>query len=130
MYITISDLGIPEEVLVRLTDDEGAGSVNSDRAQSAISAAQAVIDCALSRQYAVPFVDPPDVVRKLTSDLAVYNLYQRMGSVPQEVRAAYDNVSAVLDKIAQGLFSIGPPGPGAGFSCQPREFSRSRMEGF
>src|SRR5512135_3132236 len=103
MYISIADLGIPEEVLIRLTDDEGAGSVNTDRAQSAISAAQAVIDCALSRQYAVPFADPPEVVKKLTSDLAIYNLYQRMGGVPQEVKAAYDNVSMVLEKVAQGL---------------------------
>lgn len=129
MYISISDLGIPDEVLIRLTDDEGAGSVNTDRAQSAISAAQAIIDCALSRQYAVPFADPPDVVKKLTSDLAVYNLYQRMGSVPQEVKAAYDNANIVLEKIVQGLFFIGSPDPAAEFSCQPREFSRELMEG-
>src|SRR5512135_2206005 len=130
MYISISDLGIPDEVLIRLTDDEGAGSVNTDRANSAISAAQAVVDCALSRQYAVPFGDPPEVVRKLTSDLAIYNLYQRMGSVPQEVKAAYDNAGAVLEKIARGLFSIGSPGPASVFSCQTREFSRELMEGF
>ena len=130
MYISIAELPLPEETLIRLTDDEGAGSVNAEHAEAAIASAQAVVDCALSRLYAVPFADPPEVVKKLTADLAVYNLYQRVGSLPPEVRAGYENVSAVLEKAAQGLFRIDAPGMLPEFSYQEREFSRGHMEGF
>jgi phage gp36-like protein len=130
MYLSVSELGIPEDVLIRLTDDEGAGSINTGRAEAAISAAQALVDSALSRIYDVPFSSPPDLVKGLTRDLALYNLYMRVGSLPQEVLTAYEHASGILEKVAGGLFFIGLDAPGPEFSYQDREFSREYMEGF
>ena len=130
MYISVTGLGIPEAVLIRLTDDEGAGSVHTARAEAAISAAQALVDSALSRVYDVPLGDPPELVKSLTRDLAVYNLYMRVGSLPEEVKSAYENAAGILDKVADGLFQIGLDAPGPEFSFQDRAFSRSFMEGF
>ena len=82
MYISASDLAVPEDVLIRLTDDESTGSVNTDRVDDAISSAQAVVDASLSRQYQAPLADPPQLVKKLTADIALYNLYLRQAMVP------------------------------------------------
>ncbi len=132
MYISISDIALPEDVLTRLTDDEGAGSVETSRADAAIASAQAVVDCALSRQYNVPLDSAPDMVKKLTADIAVYFLYLRVGVVPKEVQAAYNSANDLLDKAGKGEVSVGllPAGPGSGFSYRERAFSRDDMEGF
>ena len=130
MYISVSELGIPEDVLIRLTDDEGAGSINTARAEAAISSAQALIDSALSRVYDVPLASPPELVKTLTRDMAAYILYMRVGSLPAEVQKSYDNASGTLEKVAGGLFHIGLNSPGTEFSYQDREFSREYMEGY
>jgi len=132
MYITVSELGIPEDVLIRLTDDEGSGSVNEGRAGAAVAAAQALVDSALSRQYDVPLSSPGELVMKLVSDIALYNLYMRVGSMPESVKARYEDAAAMLDKFARGVLSLtgAPPDNGPGLTGQDREFSRARMEGF
>ncbi|MGA2191748.1 MAG: DUF1320 domain-containing protein [Nitrospirota bacterium] len=130
MYITANDIQLPEEVLIRLTDDEGTGSVNADRVEAAISSAQSVVDCALSLLYKVPLTDPREVVKKLTADFAVYYLYQRTGVVPPEVSQSYDNADQLLSKLAEGIFRIEAPEPGPQFTSSEREFSRDTMEGF
>ena len=132
MYISVTDIPLPEDVLTRLTDDEGSGSVETSRADAAIAAGQAVVDCALSRQYNVPLDSPPELVKKLTADIAVYFLYLRVGVVPKEVKAAYDAANDLLDKAGRGELSVGllPPGTGAGFTYRERTFRRDDMEGF
>ncbi len=130
MYISADDIGVPEAVLIRLTDDEGAGSVNTGRAEAAIASAQAVIDSALSKTYDVPLASPPELVKKLTRDVTVYNLYLRVGSLPSEVLSGYRDAIDIIDKVARGDYCIGLDTPGPGFTYQDREFSRERMEGF
>ncbi len=132
MYILSTDLGIPDNILTRLTDDEGAGMVNTMRAESAIAAGQAIIDCTLSKLYAVPFPVPPDLVKKLNADIAVYFLYQRVGQVPEDVRKSYEEALKFLDGAASGSIVLdgGNAAPGPEFSYQDREFSRGCMEGF
>jgi len=132
MYITVSELGIPDQLLIKLTDDEGTGAVNNSRAETAITAAQAIIDTALSRAYSVPFSDPPEIIKRLTEDIAVYRLHQRAGILTDELRSVYDNAMGVLEKAARGEVIIGSETPGRGpeFLYQEREFTREYMEGF
>ena len=131
MYITVSELGIPTQILIKLTDDEGMGAINASRAESAITAAQAVIDTALSRSYCVPFSNPPEIIKRLTEDIAVYRLYQRAGILTEELKSVYENAMGVLDKAARGDIIIGSGASGSGpeFSYQEREFTREHMEG-
>lgn len=131
MYITVSELGIPDQLLIKLTDDEGTGAVNVSRAETAITAAQAIIDTALSRAYSVPFFSPPEIVKGLTADIAVYRLYQRTGILTEELSSVYEKAMEVLDRAARGEVVIGAdaPGPGPDFSYQAREFTREYMEG-
>ena len=131
MYISVTELGIPEETLIRLTDDEGAGSVNNDRASAAIAAAQALVDAAISRMADVPLSEPTGLVRKLTEDMAVYFLYLRVGSLTDEVKAGYENALDILDRVADGRLCIlqGGGGQANEFISQDREFSREYLEG-
>ncbi len=130
MYISISDLYVPEDVLIRLTDDESSGSINAVRADDAISSAQAVVDASLSMQYDVPLANPPQLVIKLTADIAVYNLYLRQTIVPAEVKDSYTRALETLQNIADGALLLPSAIPGISVSGSRREFSRETMEDF
>ena len=131
MYIDVTGLDIPEELLIRLTDDEGAGSVNTARAESAISAAQSYVDAGLARSYDVPLSDPPDSVKKAVADIARYYLHRRVGPVPDEVHQAYIEADAFVMAAASGgpLPGCGSVPAGPEFSYSPREFTRADMGG-
>lgn len=130
MYISVSDLSVPEDVLIRLTDDESTGSVNTDRVDDAISSAQAVVDASLSRQYQAPLTDPPQLVKKLTADIALYNLYLRQATVPAEVKDSYARALETLGQLADGAITLPSAASGPSFSSCPRGFSRDTMEDF
>ncbi len=130
MYISINDLYVPEDVLIRLTDDESTGSVNTARADGAISSAQAVVDASLSKQYDVPLASPPQLVIKLTADIALYNLYLRQAIVPAEVKESYTRALETLNNLANGALQLPSSAPGSSFSSSPRDFSRDTMEDF
>ncbi len=130
MYISISDLYVPEDVLIRLTDDESSGSVNTARVDDAISSAQSVVDASLSMQYDVPLENPPQLVIKLTTDMAVYNLYLRQAIVPAEVKDSYVRALETLQNIADGALLLSLAIPGISVSESRREFSRESMEDF
>jgi len=131
MYITVEELGIPEDMLIRLTDDEGSGMVNSARVEAAIQAAQSCVDASLARYTDTPVTEPTGLMKSLTRDIAVHNLYIRVGGVPEQVAAAYADASEMLKKASAGLFHLGlaMPVPGRGVSSSGREFTREYMEG-
>jgi len=130
MYITTAELGLPYEALIKLTDDEGAGQINDSRLESAICSAQAIVDAALSRLCPTPLIsDPGDLVRALTRQVAIYNLYLRLGSVPAPVAKSYEDACKTLDAIASGGSVIGGREIRPEFTSEGREFSRGYMEG-
>jgi phage gp36-like protein len=131
MYITVEELGVPEDMLIRLTDDEGSGMVDAARAESAIQTAQSGVDAALSRYFDTPLAEPTGLMKSLTRDIAVYNLYLRVGGVPEQVAAAYTAASEMLEKASAGLFHLGLTESDAspGVSGPGREFTREYMEG-
>ncbi len=132
MYISVEELSVPEDMLIRLTDDEGSGMVNTARAEDAITAAQAKVDASLSKEFDTPLSSPSGLIKSLTRDIAVYTLYMRVGSVPDPIREAYVSACGMLDKAEAGLFHLGldRPSPGVEFSFSDREFTREYMEGF
>jgi phage gp36-like protein len=130
MYITDQELRIPEDVLTRLTDDEGAGGPDYTRISDAIESAQGVVDAALAVRYAVPLASPPELIRKLTRDIAIRELYMRIGHVPDAVRTAHESAGIMLADISTG--TLVPPGLSTGgkpkISGPDREFTREYME--
>jgi phage gp36-like protein len=142
VYSSLADLKkvVPEATLVQLTDDEGLGEVNQDRVDEAIAAADGEIDAYLGGRYSVPLSSVPEVVKKLSADIAVYNLYSRVVDEIPETRAGrYKAAIKLLENIAKGVVSLGvDPAPSAptdssaetNTAADGHTFSRDKLEGF
>ncbi len=117
VYSTLTDIQrlITERTVIQLTDDENLGTVNLARVAGAIDQADAEIDSYCGGRFRVPFVIVPDIVKKMSVDIAIYNLYSRRVEEMPEVRTdRYKNAIRQLEGISKGLISIGeavsPPG--------------------
>ena len=109
----------------------------------AIGDADAEIDGYLAKRYKVPFDPVPRVLNKFSKDIAIYNLYSRIGIDEGESEKNYLNRynSAIkfLTLVAEGKVNIGTGEDGddpaaaaaTGFAARsnPRLFSRGSMKG-
>jgi len=107
---------ISEAELIDLTDDEGAGSVDTSAVARAIADADAEIDGYCATRYTVPFLPVPVMIRKLSVDIAIYNLYSRRGKgmgdiVPEDREKRYNNAIRFLRDVSKGLISLGADAP-------------------
>lgn len=138
-YSTLTDIIklLPESAIIQLTDDEGDGVVNESRVNEAIAQADAEIDSYCGGIYTVPFATVPDIVKKISVDIAIYNLYSRKVETIPETRAErYKNAIRQLTDISKGVISLGidpaPAQTGSGVNnsikSNTRLFSRSGME--
>jgi len=140
-YCTLDDIKklIPEQVIIQLTDDENLGTVNQARVDEAIAQADAEIDSYCGGKYSVPFSSPvPDIIKKISVDIAIYNLYSRkVEEIPQTRTERYRNAIRQLEGIAKGTISIGedpepaiPSQGGSEVSTNDRVFTRDKLESF
>lgn len=111
-------------------------------AQEAVLDACGEIDGYLAKRYPVPLAKPPRAVVKIAKDIAVYNLFARIG-IDEDGRdktylTRYNAAVAYLRLVAEGKADLDMGGGGAaqtasnqGFkmSTQPRLFSRDRLKG-
>lgn len=115
-YSTLEDIIklIPELSIVHLTDDENTNSVSAARVDEAIAQADSEIDCYCGSQYDIPFTTVPGIIKKISVDITIYNLYSRRGERIPETRAErYKNAIRQLENIAKGIISIGVDPPPA-----------------
>lgn len=141
-YSVLDDIKklIPEDTLIQLTDDDGIGTVNQGRVDEAIAQADSEIDSYCGGRYSVPFATVPGIVKKISVDIAIYNLYSRRVEVIPETRAdRYKNAIRQLEGISKGVISIGvDPAPSAAtqssntveIATSEKIFSRDKMAGF
>ena len=141
-YSTLDDIKklIPETVITQLTDDEQLGTVNQARVDEAITQADAEIDSYCGGRYTVPFAATPDIVKKISVDIAIYNLYSRkVEEVPITRETRYKNAIRQLEGIAAGKISMGEdPEPAPHSEGAPetnktesdRVFTRDKLKGF
>ena len=109
--------------------------------EAAIADADAEIDGYLAKRYTVPSSPAPRVLNKFSKDIAVYNLFSRIGideSTDQKTYLnRYNAAIKFLTLVAEGKVSIGtetedPASAAAtGFSAKsnPRLFTRAKMRG-
>lgn len=141
-YSTLADIkkAVPEEVLVQLTDDEGFGDVDQGRVDEAIASADEEINSYCGERYSVPFTTVPGIVKKISVDIAVYNLYSRKVEEAPDIRKErYKSAIRQLEGIAKGTISLGvDPAPSAPSEGGPetnktdddRIFTRDKLKGF
>ncbi len=140
MYCTLDDLKkqVAEPILVELTDDEGLGTINTERVGRAIEDATDLINSYAAARYPTPLNPVPGVIRKIAVDIALYNLFSRRGydeeSADKSVVDRYKAALTFLEQLAKGLVSIGvsqPPAEGgATIQSGGRIFSRDTMRGW
>lgn len=97
---------LDEDILIQLTDDADAGSVDDDAVTRAIANADAVIDGYCGTRYDVPFSTTPDIVRMWSVDIAIYNLYGRRRGAPDDVAKRNGDAIAALKDVANGKFTL------------------------
>lgn len=138
-YCIQSDLEeqISEADLIQLTDDDNAGVVDAGVVTRAIDDADAEINGHCGKQYSVPFSTVPPIIRKLSVDIAIYNLCARRGGAPEDRKERYDNAIKFLTGVATGKNALGEDDPDESssshkpeISSNDRIFSRDKMEGF
>ncbi len=102
---------IPEETLIQLTDDNGAGIVDDAVVTRVIADADAEIDGYCGENYTLPFLPVPVIIRKISVDIAIYNLYARRQGAPEDRAKRYDNAVKLLRDIQAGKITLGSAAP-------------------
>jgi phage gp36-like protein len=100
-YCTKADLieALDEEKLVQLTDDTGESVIDEGHISRAIADADAEIDAYCGD----PFDLVPAIIKKLSIDISIYNLYARhTEEIPEARRDRYNNASRILFHISTG----------------------------
>lgn len=138
MYCMLGDLlsQTSEQVLIGLTDDDNQ-MVNQNIVDSAIQTAGSEIDGYAQKQYSVPFDPVPEIIKKISVDITLYNLFSRRGFDKEKdanIMDRYKNAVRFLQDLARGVVTIGVPNPAppiaADIRSNPRVFNRNSMEGF
>ena len=139
-YCTKEDIleQLPEQELITLTDDAGTGTVDEDVVNRAITDADATIDAYCQGRYALPLNPVPEMIRKLSVDIAIYNLYSRRNDVMPDVRTErYKNAIRFLERVAEGKIQLGASTPqpestanSVNLTSDERIFNRENMGGY
>lgn len=138
-YCTKADLlkEITEEQLIQLTDDDDNGVENDDIISEKIADADSLIDGYCGKRYTVPFTTVPKIVKNLSVQIAIYNLFKRRQHVlSDEKKEDYKNALQFLRDIEAGKISLGVPAPAENpdrigdYDGNDRLFTRDNMEGF
>lgn len=130
---------ISADELIELTDDAGTGAVDATAVARAIADADAEIDSYCGSRYTPPFSPVPVMIRKLSVDIAIYNLHTRRAiiKVPEERQKRYENAIRFLRDVSKGLISLGADAPvpantedTVAVTANDRIFTRDKMQGF
>jgi len=128
---------INEDDLILLTDEDDLGTVNEDTVKRAIADADAEIDAYCGVRYDVPLSPVPAMIRKVSVDIAIFNLTSRRERVSDDRKKRYDNAIKFLQSVAAGQIWLGTldaESPSEhqtpAFSGNTRVFTKSGMEGW
>jgi phage gp36-like protein len=115
-YCALADVQgvLTEDILVQLTDDSApnsTGTVNAAVVQVAIDSAGTTIDAYIGKHFALPLPVVPDVLRRIATDLSVFNLFARSGviEVPAALADRKRDGIRLLNLIMEGKVSLGLP---------------------
>lgn len=139
-YSTIDDFTgrITETELIALTDEAGAGEVDTTAVSKAIADADEEIDGYLGTRLPLPLSTVPSILKKYSVDIAIYNLYTlRQDSIPDIRRDRYKNAIAFLAKVAEGKISLGasdpagaPPSTGIAYTANDQVMTAEKLGRF
>lgn len=131
----------PNRDLVQLTnEDPTATTINDTPITQALADASAEIDGYLEGRFSLPLTDPPAVLNRLTTDIAMYRMQSlRPLHDLEDARQRYEDAVAMLAKVAAGDLTLGlsadnqePPLAGSVETVQgpDRVFDRDKLKGY
>ena len=143
-YATAQDVinRYPNRDLVQLTnEDPTATTVNTVPITQALVDASAEIDGYIEGRFTLPLTDPPAVLNRLTTDIAMYRLQSlRPLHDLEDARKRYEDAVAMLTKVAAGELTLGlstdgqePPvatGTVEAVQGPDRVFDRGKLRGY
>jgi len=125
---------IPEQFLIELTNDVGGAAAVDAIIERAIEDADAEIDLYCGKKYTVPFTDAlvtsNPIIRKLSVDIAIYNLYARRDRPPLGRVTRYTDAITKLTAIKAGeiQLDITEAGPDSAAIGVMPEFTRGKVD--
>lgn len=138
-YASSADLAerITESELIRLTDEDDLGEVDTDKVSAALEAADVEIDSYLAARYSLPLADSQPLLVTLAVDIAIWNLYALdAAGVPENRKDRYSSAVKTLERLAAGKQTLGAAEPvsssgsdAAVFTGPDRLFDRDKMKG-
>lgn len=93
-----------EEELIKLTDRDRTGQINSQVVLSAIADASQMVDSFIQSQVAVPMPKPPRIIATITGDIARYYLHTH--NATEVVIKRYDQAIAMLEDVRDGKLRL------------------------
>jgi phage gp36-like protein len=129
-YSTQTDIEeqLSQSELIQLTDDAGSGSVDTSVVSRAIADADDEVNSYLQERYAVPVSPAPGLVRKLSVDIAIYNLFARRDIEAPVRTRRYEDAVRLLKALARGEASLGVEPPAAEVHDEDVQTSRGESE--
>jgi len=133
-YCTVQDVlnQVPRERAVELTNDsesrlDGA-SVVDERIAECIRAAQSIVDGVLRSVVPLPLPKVDEVLRTVTRDLAIFELYKRrvVLDMPEGLSELRKNAMSLLTRIANGEIRLDLP-TGVEPAFKPRIIAPQRV---
>lgn len=127
---------------VYIEDQNEREALFAEKIDTAIADADGEIDGYLAKRYPVPLNPAPKIIQKFSKDIAVYNLFSRIGideqSEQKNILNRYHAAIKFLTLLAEGKVSIGADGTdetasaarmGFTVKASPRLFSRETLRG-
>lgn len=110
-YCTLEDIkkAIPEANIIQLTDDVGTGVIDQAKVDEAIAYADELINAYLRGRYQVPLNPVPELIKRLSVDLAIFHLYSRRFELemPESMMQRRKEIIRLLEQIQKGVVSLG-----------------------
>jgi phage gp36-like protein len=142
-YASVQDMinRYPNRDLVQLTnEDPTMTTVNQTPIVQALADASSEIDSYIEARFALPLTDPPPLLNRLATDIAMYRMQTlRPLHDLQDARRRYEDAVAMLTKVAAGELTLGiaadgkePRVAGAVETVQgpDRVFTRQNLKGY
>lgn len=108
-YCEKDDLGISDEELLRLCDDNNSGTWDQqcqDKFDRLRKAATDTINSYAVKKYNVPFSQVPGAIRDCCAIITKYKLYGTRSAASKQLRQDYEDQLDFLKKLAEGKVGI------------------------
>lgn len=99
---------IPEADVALLTDDADGDVIDSAKVDEAIERADDMVDSYIRGRFEVPLDPTPPLIKRISTNLAIFELYERKLNliVPENIQRLRDNAVGDLVKIQEGKIAI------------------------